>query len=922
MEKHSYVTRPNLEYIETLYQAFMDDPESVGPEWRLFFEGVEFAQNFPASPGAGGQLQGAVSSQELDVYNLINAYRSFGHFEANLNPLSDATKSFPELSFTNFNLKDEDLDKTFSIGAIVGKPNAKLKDLIQHLRDSYCRTISVQVSEAMPTVRDWFYNEFERRNGDFHLSGEEKKEIFKQLARTEAFEKFLHTRYVGKKRFSIEGGDGLIPMLEALVARGSRLALEEIVIGMAHRGRLNVLTNFMGKELEALFAEFEGVRDEHNSFFDGDVKYHLGYSADKKTPGGGTCHVSLAFNPSHLETVDPVVCGMTRAKQRRRRDTTERKKVVPVLIHGDAAFAGQGIVAETFQMSQLQGYTVGGTIHIVVDNQVGFTTNPQNARSTPYASDISKVTQTPVLHVNGDDAESCVRAMDIAIRFRQEFKRDIVINMLCYRRFGHNEGDEPAFTQPLMYDKIKKHPTLMEQYAKKLIADGVMATAEVEGFYKGEIERLQKVLDQTRKQPPPMKPLAFEGFWKGLRRATPEDFKKTWPTATSKANLQKVGELLTTWPKSFSIHPKVQKLLETRKTMLDGEGAVDWGLGELLAYGTLLSEGTSVRLTGQDCVRGTFSHRHSGYYDTKTGEKYSPLATINPSEVEFCVYDSLLSEYAVMGFEYGNSSSDPTYLTLWEAQFGDFVNGAQIIIDQFISSAEQKWQRMSGLVLLLPHGYEGQGPEHSSARLERFLQLCAQDNIQVMNLTTPVQLFHALRRQVKRDFRKPMIVMSPKSLLRHPRVISKLKDFTDGAFHEVLPETTIDVRQAETVVFCTGKVYYDLLDHREKLEKPAQARTAIVRIEQMYPWPDHQILPILASATKLKRVVWAQEEPKNMGAWFFMQPRLRELMDKNGMTAVPVVYRGRTERASPATGSEKVHKAEQEELVSSCFGKD
>ncbi len=909
MEKHSYLSRPNLEYIEELYSRFLKDPEAVGSEWRLFFEGVEFAQSL------GG---GSVSSQELDVYNLISAYRAYGHFEANLNPLSDATKSFPELSFTNFNLKDEDLDKTFSVGAIVGKPNAKLKDIIQHLRDSYCRTLSVQASDAMPTVRDWFHGEFERKTGEFQVPPDEKKEIFRQLARTEAFEKFLHTRYVGKKRFSVEGGDGLIPMLEALVARGSRLAVEELVIGMAHRGRLNVLTNFMGKALDTLFAEFEGVRDEHNSFFDGDVKYHLGYSADKKTQNG-LCHVSLAFNPSHLETVDSVVMGMTRAKQRRRRDTTDRKKVVPVLIHGDAAFAGQGVVAEIFQMGQLQGYTVGGTIHIVIDNQVGFTTSPAHARSTPYASDIAKVTQTPVLHVNGDDAEACVRAMDIAIRFRQEFKRDVVINMICYRRFGHNEGDEPAFTQPLMYDKIKKHPTLMEQYARKLIADGVMSTSEVEDYYKSEIERLQKVLDQARKNPPPMKPLAFEGLWKGLRRATPEDFRKVWPTAVERGTLLKTGELLTTWPRGFNIHPKVQKLLEARKRMLEGEGAVDWGLGELLAYGTLLEEGTSVRLTGQDCVRGTFSHRHSGYYDTKTGERYLPLATINPSDVEFCVYDSLLSEYAAMGFEYGNSSSDPTYLTLWEAQFGDFVNGAQIVIDQFISSAEQKWQRMSGLVLLLPHGYEGQGPEHSSARLERFLQLCAQDNIQVMNMTTPAQLFHAFRRQMKRDFRKPMIVMSPKSLLRHPRVLSPLGEFTAGAFREVLPDAAVDLRMVETVVFCSGKVYYDLLEHREKLDKAQQARTALVRVEQLYPWPEHLVQPLLAGAPKLKRVIWAQEEPKNMGAWFFAQPRLRELMDAGGMTSVPVLYRGRTERASPATGSEKVHKQEQEELVSSCF---
>ncbi len=912
LEKHSYLNRPNLEFIEGLYQRFLKDPETVGPEWRLFFEGVEFAQNL----GTGG----AVSSQEVDVYNLINAYRVYGHFEANLNPLSSATRSFPELSFTNFGLKDEDLEKTFQIGAIVGRPNAKLKDIIAHLRTCYCGTLTVQTSDSMPAMRDWFFTEFERKTTDFRFANDEKKQIYQQLAKTEAFEKFLHTRYVGKKRFSVEGGDGLIPMLERLLLKGAQLAVEEIVIGMAHRGRLNVLTNFMSKETGMVFAEFEGVRDEHNSHFDGDVKYHLGYSVDRQTPHG-TCHISLAYNPSHLETVDPIVLGMVRAKQRRRRDTQERKKVVPVLIHGDAAFAGQGVVVETLQLAQLKGYTVGGTIHIVIDNQVGFTTDPVNARSTPYSSDIAKVTQTPVLLVNGDDAEACVRAMDIAIRWRQEFKRDIVINMVCYRRFGHNEGDEPAFTQPLMYEKIKKHPTLMEQYAKKLIQDGVSTEQEIEAYYKSQIESLQAMLDKTRQAPPPMKPLAFSGFWKGFRTATPEDFQKTWPTAVKVDVLKKLTNVLTTWPKEFSINAKVGKLLEARKHMMDGEGAVDWGMAEMLCYGSLLIEGTSVRISGQDCVRGTFSHRHSAYADQKTGEIYNPLSTIKPNEVEFCVYDSPLSEYAVMGFEYGNSSSDPTFLTIWEAQFGDFVNGAQIIIDQFLSSGEQKWQRMSGLVLLLPHGYEGQGPEHSSARLERFLQLCAQDNMQVMNMTTPAQLFHALRRQVRRDFRKPMIVMSPKSLLRHPRVVSPVTEFTDGHFHEVLPETFVDAKNVETVVFCTGKVYYDLLDHREKLDKKEQEKTALVRVEQMYPWPGHQLKPILKGYKKLKRVIWVQEEPKNMGAWFFMFPRFRELMDENGMAAIPVLYRGRTERASPATGYEKVHKMEQEELVTSCFDK-
>jgi 2-oxoglutarate dehydrogenase E1 component len=569
-------------------------------------------------------------------------------------------------------------------------------------------------------------------------------------------------------------------------------------------------------------------------------------------------------------------------------------------------------------MAQLKGYTVGGTIHIVTDNQVGFTTNPDMARSSPYSSDIAKIIQTPVIHVNADDVEACVRAADIALRFRQEFKRDVVINMIGYRRFGHNEGDEPAFTQPLMYDKIKKHPTAYDIYAQKLIGEGILSEEDPEKVFKERIEFLQTELDNVKKKPPAMKPLAFDGLWQGFRRATSEDFLKTANTKTSLNTLQETARLMSVLPAGFTVHPKVQKLIDGRMEMMKGDGQVDWGMAELLAYGTLMFEGTPVRISGQDVVRGTFTHRHAGYADIKTGEVYFPFSQIKPDEVEFVVYNSFLSEYAVLGFEYGNSSSDPTFLTIWEAQFGDFANGAQIIIDQFIASAEQKWQRMSGLVMLLPHGYEGQGPEHSSARLERFLQLAAQENIQVCNMTTPAQLFHALRRQMKREFRKPLIIMSPKSLLRHPKVQSTLKELYDGQFNEVLPDVKADNKKVETLVLCSGKVYYNILDAQEKAEAAATERVAIARVEQLYPFPAHKILEVLKTYPRLRRILWTQEEPKNMGAWSFIAPRLQEVVNEAGLD-VKVVYNGRTERASPATGSEKVHNGEQEAIVKKCF---
>ncbi|MBK9323618.1 MAG: 2-oxoglutarate dehydrogenase E1 component [Bdellovibrionaceae bacterium] len=899
----SFANRANLEIIEDLYKQFKANPASVHLDWQRFFEGVEFGQE-------GGL---GLSEKELDVYHLISAYRNYGHFEAQLDPLSNTPTPSDQLSLSRFNLSEKDLEQKFQIGNIIGKPQASLREIIAHLRGTYCGKISVQCSEALPEVRNWFIKEFETTS--FKLNSEEKKQAFVSLNRTESLEKFIHTRYVGTKRFSIEGADGMMPMLETLVQRGTKLKVQEVMIGMAHRGRVNVLANFMGKATEYIFADFNGPTETAIPIddFDGDVKYHLGYVAQKDTPHG-KCQVTLAFNPSHLEAVNPVVLGMTRAAQRRRSDTKERKTVIPVLIHGDAAFASQGVNLETFQMSQVKGYTVGGTIHIVVDNQVGFTTTPENGRSSHYASDTAKVLATPVIHVNGDDTESCVRAMDIALRFRQEWGRDVVINMICYRRFGHNEGDEPAFTQPLMYDIIKKHPTLREIYGKQLIREGVIDQKTYDDSFQERMDSLQKIYEETKKTPPKIQPFKFDGFWKGLRKGTLDDLLKPVNTKIDIKLLKEIGTKISEVPGNFTPHPKLVKLLETRKNMALGKEPIDWGMGELLAYGSLLAEGTSIRLTGQDCVRGTFTHRHAGLYDTNTNELYMALDHVNDDKVEFCVYDSILSEYAVLGYEYGNATCDPTFLTLWEAQFGDFANGAQIIIDQFLCSGESKWQQMCGLVLLLPHGYEGQGPEHSSARLERFLQLCAHSNMQVVNLTTPAQIYHALRRQIKRDFRKPLVVMSPKKLLRYPRAVSTLEDLANGGFQEVIPDT-IDKSNVETLVFVSGKLYYDLLEEREKNKKD---NVALVRLEQIFPFPASQIANVLQSYPKLKNLIWSQEEPKNMGAFQHVYFKFIETLSKVGLK-LDMKYVGRAERSSPATGSIYRHQVEQNEIIQGCF---
>ncbi|MBX7231920.1 MAG: 2-oxoglutarate dehydrogenase E1 component [Bdellovibrionales bacterium] len=911
LEKFSYLNRPNLEYIEGLFQQFQQQPDTLSEEWKMFFAGMEFANN-QSIPNKGASF----SSDELNVYNLIETYRTYGHLKANLDPLQFKTnshKNFFELK--NFHLNESHLQERFQVGKVLGLPEATLAEIIQFLEKSYCQTLTAQLGECRLEVRDWFRKELEQNQSQLQLSAEDRKEILQQLTRTECLEKFIHTRYVGAKRFSIEGGDALIPMLEAVVKYGPPIDVEEIVIGMAHRGRINVLANFMNKALEIIFTEFDGLN--RNDFgYDGDVKYHLGYSTDKLT-NRGPCHVSLAFNPSHLEAVNPVVLGMTRAKQRRRKDTVQRKKVLPILIHGDAAFAGQGVVSETLQLSQLPGYRVGGTLHLIINNQIGFTTDPKDSRTSIYSSDVSKTIKAPILLVNGDDVEACVRAMEMALRFRQEFGEDIVIDIICYRRFGHNEGDEPAFTQPLMYEKIKNHPTLMKIYSEKLNQEGVLPLAEAEKFYQEKMNNLQSLLEQTRKKPPVIKPNAFEGAWKGLRRGLLEDFNDKALTKVSSDVVAKVGHLLTSEPSDFNLHPKIAKLIHSRHEMI-ASGKIDWALGELLAYGTLCAEGTPVRLSGQDCKRGTFTHRQSVYFDTKSGKEYCPIAMLNPDQGEFVVYNSSLSEMAVLGFEYGNSCSDPTYLTVWEAQFGDFANGAQIIIDQFVSSGEEKWVRGSGLTMLLPHGYEGGGPEHSSARLERFLQLCAQANMQVVNITTPANFFHVLRRQVRRDFRKPLVVMSPKSLLRHPQVISDIKELSEGFFQEVLFDPSqYQTKKIETLVLCSGKLFYDLEKMRgEKYQN--LDHIALVRVEQLYPFPLTQLNPIVNGLPKLKKIIWAQEEPQNMGAWTYIQPHLLDLIAVLGRK-INLEYKGRALKASPAVGSSKIHDKEQSDLVESCF---
>jgi 2-oxoglutarate dehydrogenase E1 component len=912
-DQFSYLSNTTPEFVERLYQDYQRDPEAVDPEWRRFFEGFDFAQtHYPGDGSAAASTSESsgtgASDKEINVLNLINSYRTRGHLFTKTNPVRERRKYEPTLDLENFDLSEADLDTFFQAGKDVGLGSAKLRDILDLLKETYCQSIGAEFRYVRsPEIISWLQKRMEgsRNTPDFSL--EKKKHILLKLNEAVNFEKFLGTKFVGQKRFSLEGVETLIPAMDAIIEQGSELGLEEYVIGMAHRGRLNVLANILRKEYDEIFSEFEGKGYE-NSVFQGDVKYHLGFSANIKTSGGKQIHLSLMPNPSHLEAVDPVVQGASRAKIDRK-FKGDFNKLCPILIHGDAAIAGQGVVYEVIQMSLLEGYKAGGTVHIVTNNQVGFTTNYIDGRSSTYCTDVAKVTQSPVFHVNADDVEAVVFATELAMEFRQAFNRDVFIDLLGYRRHGHNEADEPAFTQPLLYKIIKKHPDPAKIYAEKLVDQG-----EVEAHMTKELERefkqkLQSELEESRARSLLKHAPYLKGTWDGIRRVENEDFDLLSPeTGLPKEKLLAVLDKINHIPENFKAHKKIRKLFNDRETMVT-EDRLDWALGELLGYATLLTEGYPIRLSGQDCRRGTFSHRHSVLVSEDAEADYIPLNHVAEGQEQFTAYNSLLSEYGVLGFEYGYSTTNPTNMVIWEAQFGDFANGGQIVIDQYIASAETKWQRMSGLVLLLPHGYEGQGPEHSSARIERYLDLCARKNMQVINPTTPANLFHALRRQMHREFRIPLIVFTPKKLLRYPLCVSKLEDFAEGSrFQELIDDSYVDKEKVMKVLVCSGKIYYDLLEQQQKDERKD---VAIVRMEQVYPLPVTQLRELIASYPKNAKWAWVQEEPRNMGAWNFV---LRV------MTEVDIQYIGRKPSPSPASGYYKQHSAEQEAIINEAFG--
>jgi 2-oxoglutarate dehydrogenase E1 component len=883
----------NLEAIEYAYQCWRRDPESVDPSWRYFFEGFELGA---ARPSGDASLQ-------TGVVRLIYAYRLIGHFLAHLDPLGEPRTSHPLLELSEFGLSDADLPRVVDTTPFLGLGRTTLANLLKALRETYCRRIGVEYMHIQDTrIRHWLQERMEPRRNYPNFDRAKKVRILKSLHYAELFERFLHTRYTGQKRFSLEGAETLIPLLDAIVEKAPDTAVREIVLGMAHRGRLNVLANILRKPYEEIFAQFEDKYLPEMMDGDGDVKYHLGFSSDRVNARGARVHVSLSPNPSHLEAVDPVVEGRTRAKQNQFGDT-ERRWGIPVLVHGDAAFAGQGLVAETLNLSQLAGYTSGGTIHVVVNNQIGFTTAPADARSTTYCTDVGKMIEVPIFHVNGEDPEATVFVAELALEFRQTFHRDVIIDMFCYRRHGHNEGDEPSYTQPIMYSKIRSRPTLSSVYIEQLIMTGDLTVDETDAITTRFEQKLQQALDEVKTGPASYHGMhGFDGYWKGL---TADYSHAPVETGVPEETLRFIADGLNRWPENFHVHPKVAAIFHAFRQDLYDRKPVFWPFAEALAFGSLLLEGVPIRLSGQDSRRGTFSQRHSALYDARTGEPYYPLNALSPRQAPFAAYDSLLSEAAVLGFDFGYSLDAPETLVLWEAQFGDFANGAQVIIDQFIASSESKWQRDSGLVMLLPHGYEGQGPEHSSARLERYLQLCAEDNIQVCYPSSPAQYFHVLRRQMKRNFRKPLILMTPKSLLRDKMAVSPVEELVQGRFQEVLDDAQADPARTRRVLLCSGKVYYDLL--RQK-QQEGSADVALIRVEQFYPFPEEPVQRVLARYRKAKEWVWVQEESQNMGGWSFMEPRLRAL-------GCAVQYVGRDASASPATGSHAVHKREQKELV-------
>jgi 2-oxoglutarate dehydrogenase E1 component len=921
------VARANGAYVEALYRQYLADPASVDEKWALFFAGFELAGKGGGAPGRGsddangnggghgvalaGQASWAATTP-AGVFSMVMIFRQLGHYIARLDPLGGNLESHPLIDEVLTRLSPEEMDLVVEgAGGLHGIDRAPIREVLARCRAIYCGTIAVQYSQiADKAERDWIQGAIEPTLNRPSLSREDRVEILRQLVAAEEFEQFLHHRFVGAKRFSIEGADAVIPLLDAVVEDAAESGVRELIMGMAHRGRLNVLAHTLRKPVETIMSEFEGKLHPGDQIGEGDVKYHMGYSHDHVTRRGKPIHLSLSPNPSHLEHVNPVIEGIVRAKQDRRGDV-ERGEVVPLLIHGDAAFTGQGIVAETLSLSELKAYRTGGTVHVIIDNRVGFTASPDEYRFTPYASDIARLIQAPVFHVNGDDPEAAVQAARLAIAYRQRFKKDVIIDVICYRRHGHNETDDPTFTQPLMYRKIAAHPTTRRIYEKRLLDDAVISPETAEAVAREARERLETAL-AAAKGDSPTKPAmhSLGGTWQGLERAG-----KDWSAETRvpRAVLERIARGVCEAPEGFQVHPKVKRLYEQRlRSVVDAGGKIDWGTAEMLAFGSLLLEGTGVRLAGQDAGRGTFTHRHAVWTDVETGVEHVPLASLDPKQAPFTAIDSMLSEEGIFGFELGFSWADPWTLGLWEAQFGDFANVAQAMIDVFLVAAESKWQRMSGIVLLLPHGYEGQGPEHSSARLERFLQLCGKDNIQVVNLTTPAQYFHALRRQMRRKFRKPLVVMSPKSLLRHPEAVSTTDELAEGRFETVLDETRpIERAKVRRVVLTCGRLYYALAAAREKRKA---GDVAIVRVEQLYPFPGDAILSILGRYPAAASLVWAQDEPWNMGAWHFVHTRLAPLLKGRALE-----YVGREEAASPATGSSKTHEKEEKAIVERAF---
>ncbi len=910
MDSFSFLANADVSVISDLYESYKTDANSVDESWQKFFKGFDFSLTWGADKAiANGTISSVDAThvqKEMAVISLIKAFRSRGHLLAKTNPVRTRKDRRPRLALKDYSLSETDLETEFEAGKFLGIGKAKLKVIIETLDKIYSGHIGFEYAYIRePDVKDWLRNKIEKEAVSFNLSIDEKKRILEKLNEAVVFENFLHTKFLGQKRFSLEGGETTIPALDAIINRAADLGTEEVMIGMAHRGRLNILSNIMGKSYESIFDGFEGnVPDEVHG--DGDVKYHLGYSSKHIAPSGKEISLKLAPNPSHLEAVNPVVEGFCRARADAHYEG-DYDKILPIVIHGDAAVAGQGIVYEVTQMAKLKGYETGGTLHFVINNQVGFTTDFEDARSSIYCTDVAKIIDAPVFHVNGDDPEAVVFVSKMAVEFREAFNRDVFIDMVCYRRYGHNESDEPKFTQPTLYNIIANHPNPREIYNQKLVSQGDVdekLAVEMDAEFKAELQaRLDEVKQKIR---PPYKPLKLDNRWAELRFSTAVDFEESPKTGISKESIDKIATALTKLPTNFKALKQIEKLLADRNSFFES-GQLNWATAELLAYGSILLENKIVRVSGQDVQRGTFSHRHAVLHEANTNESYNSLNHIEANQEKLQIFNSLLSEYGVLGFEFGYALANPDALVIWEAQFGDFANGAQTMIDQFICSNESKWQTQNGLVMLLPHGYEGQGPEHSNARPERFLQLAAEDNMVICNITTPSNIFHVLRRQLAWDFRKPLIVMSPKSLFRHPKVVSPIEEFVSGKFTEVYGDKFVEAKKVTKVLLCSGKVYFDLL---EKQEKTNRKDVALIRIEQLHPFPTKMVNTELAKYKNAK-VHWVQEEPENMGYWSYI---IREFgwQQFEGFVA-------RKKSASPATGFLKIHNEEQASLVERAF---